>query len=202
MSNGTVDVGSLGDDGTRSDAELVDAYRGGDVEAVGVLVERHGRALLAYLRGSTRDPQAAEEAFQETWLRVLRHLHGYRNGSFRAWLTTIARNLLIDRSRRRRPEVSLDAQGVGETPSLEEQLADGGARPEEDAAANELAERVRELVARLPAAQREVFLMRTQQQLTFAEIAALVGVPLNTALGRMHYAVRRLRRDLEVDDEA
>lgn len=180
----------------KSDAELVGAFVRGETAALDRLVERHGRALLGYLRGMTTDPHEAEDAFQEVWFRAIRRLSSFRNGSFRAWMTTIARNLLIDRARRRRPTISIDAADE-DGRCLADQLPAGGHGPAQHVAGADLAVRVAQHVARLPEPQREVFLMRTQQNMTFAEIAAATGVPLNTALGRMHYAVTRLRKDLE-----
>lgn len=186
---------------TQNDQELIAACRRGERGAMDLLIERHGRALMGYLRGSAPSLQDAEDVFQETWCRVMRHLKSYRDGNFRAWLTTIARHLLIDRARRVRPTVSLDAGEEEEGRSLLERLPSSEASPQAALAAADLAARVAGLVARLPPLQREVFLLRTQQELTFAEIAALLGVPLNTALGRMHYAVTRLRRQMEVERE-
>ncbi len=185
-----------------SDFDLVEAFRRGDAGAVDVLLERHGPSLMAYLRGAAANAEEARDAFQETWLRAIRHLHGFRRGSFRAWLTTIARHWLIDRARRRRPVVSLDAGSEdGEGPALLEQLAGDGPSPAAALMSEEELRRVARLVAGLPPAQREVFLMRTQQELSFAEIARILGIPLNTALGRMHYAVTKLRRALEPENE-
>jgi RNA polymerase sigma-70 factor (ECF subfamily) len=179
-----------------TDAELVDAYRAGSVTSLEALVERHGRPLMGYIRGMTRDTAEAEDVFQDVWFRVIRKLNGhYRHGFFRAWLTTIAHNLLVDRYRRRRPTVSLDEEpedGV----SLADRLAAPEPGPEKEADLADLADRVARAVQQLPPTQREVFLMRTQQHLSFADIAELLDIPLNTALGRMHYAVTRLRKEL------
>ncbi len=183
-------------DSEPNDMDLVRACLGGDEEAMDILVARHERALMGYLRGKTNSLEEARDAFQETWLRVLRHLHRFRRGSFKAWLTTIARNFLIDESRRRRPTVSIDAS----TPdhfSWGERLAGDVASPDAGLLAADVRERIQESVRSLPPDQREVFLLRTQQDLSFAEIAKLLNIPLNTALGRMHYAVVKLREQLE-----
>ncbi len=180
----------------RDDSELVRDFLSGEAGALDELVCRHGRPLLGIIRGMVRDPGEAEEVFQEVWYRAIRRLDSFRHGHFRAWLTTIARNLLVDRFRRKRPSVSLDDAGSEEGLPLIERLAGTSPGPPEQAAARELGERIAAGVRRLPAKQREVFLMRTQQSLSFAEIAQLQGVPLNTALGRMHYAVTQLRKEL------
>jgi RNA polymerase sigma factor (sigma-70 family) len=184
----TVDPGA-------SDLELARAFQKGSEAAAGVLVERHGRPLMAYLRAKSPE---AEDLFQETWLRAFRRIGSFKGGNFRAWLTVIARNGMIDRSRRRQPTVSLDAHDeTGHT--LSDTLRDGTPTAPVRLAGQEDGERILERIQALPADQREVFLLRTQQELSFAEIARLLHIPLNTALGRMHYAVTKLRRELGMD---
>jgi RNA polymerase sigma-70 factor (ECF subfamily) len=180
-----------------SDADLLRAYGKGDVAALDELVRRHGSALLGFLRAMTRDTDVAEDLFQETWLRVIRKPGGFSEGSFRAWIWRIARNLVVDRSRRRQEEYSLDATVGEDDASLLDALAEAGPGPSEIVAGRDLESGIAARVARLPDGLREVFLLRTQAGLSFAEIAKLLRVPLNTALGRMHYAVVRLRHELE-----
>jgi RNA polymerase sigma-70 factor (ECF subfamily) len=187
--------------GERSDAALLRDYAHGDVASMDELVRRHGAALLGFLRAMTRDEDLAEDLFQETWLRVIRRPGGFSEGSFRAWLWRIARNLRIDRLRRR-THLSLDAVAGDEGVALVDTLAEPGRGPHEIAAGRDLAAAIAADVGRLPEAQREVFLLRTQAGLSFAEIAKLLKVPLNTALGRMHYAVTRLRGGLTVGPNA
>jgi len=177
-----------------SDADVLREYARGDVTALDVLVCRHGAALLGFLKAMTRDAEAAEDLFQETWLRVIRKPGGFTGGSFRAWVWRIARNLLIDRSRRR-TEATLEESG--DDGSLLDQLAEPGREPWEVVSGRDLEAGIAACVARLPESQREVFLLRTQAGLSFTEIAGMLQVPLNTALGRMHYAVARLRQELE-----
>lgn len=182
---------------TSDDLLAKDFDTSGSEAAIELLVMRHGRALMGYLRAKTPD---AEDVFQETWLRAIRGIHGFKGGSFRAWLIVIARNGMIDRARRARPVVSLDAQDDrGQT--LGEKLPGNTLTAPVSLAGEEARRRIIERVDALPAEQREVFLLRTQQELSFAEIAKLLGVPLNTALGRMHYAVTKLRRELEMEHE-
>lgn len=179
-----------------SDLELARALRAGSGDAADQLVERHGRSLMAYLRA--KSPEAAD-LYQETWLRAIRRIESFKGGSFRAWLTVIARNCMIDQSRRRRPTFSLDARD-GSGNSLADTLQDESPPAATQLAGEETRQRIVDRITALPPDQREVFLLRTQQELSFAEIARLLGIPLNTALGRMHYAVTRLRRELGMND--
>ena len=168
----------------RADADLLRSYaRRDDVAAMDALVRRHADALRAFLRGYVDGDAAVEDLFQETWTRVIRRPDRFRDGSFRAWLLCIARNHVIDRPRRR-------------APALVDSLPDEDAPLPDDAAARkDLHERMLAAVRGLPGPQREVFLLRAED-IPFADIAARLRIPLNTALGRMHYAIQRLRREL------
>ena len=182
-----------------TDEALLRRYgRAGDAGAMESLVRRHGAALGAYLAGWARDAAEAEDLAQEAWLRVLRSPDSFRGGSFRAWLLRIARNLAVDRSRKRSPELWLDAPSAPESdaPPLVETLPDAASAPP-DAALLAAEDRARLLAAvrTLPGPQRDVFLLRAAG-VPFAEIAARASIPLNTALGRMHYAMKALRAAL------
>lgn len=180
---------------SRTDSELLFAFRKGEVTALDVLVARYQGQLHGYLRAMTGNQADADDVFQETWMRVVRNPGSFRGGSFNAWLWRITRNLLVDRLRRRKPVVSLD-DTTAEGTSYAELTPAIGPAPGDEAASAELGRKIASAVARLPPDQRDVFLLRTQAGLSFREIAKLRRVPLNTALGRMHYAIQRLRQDL------
>ncbi len=180
---------------SRSDAELMLAFRNGDAGALDTLVARYQGQLHGYLRSMTGNPSDADDLFQETWLRVVRNPGSFRGGNFPAWLWRITRNLLIDRNRRRKPVISLDDTTAEGTAFVDLTPAQGLSAAEETAA-SELGVQLAAAVGKLPPDQRDMFLLRTQAGLSFAEIAKLRRVPINTALGRMHYAIQRLRQEL------
>jgi RNA polymerase sigma-70 factor (ECF subfamily) len=183
------------------DAERVERYLQGDVEALAALVERHRRPLMGFIYNMVGDPVEADEVFQEMWFRAIRKLREYREGNFGGWLARIARNLAIDRVRRRKPNVSLDAEP--ETGScLRETLASPLPDPGQRAEAADFGARIGCAVAALPVELREVFLLRTKAQLPFKEIATIQAVSINTALARMQYALNRLRKALADDYES
>ena len=177
-----------------SDAELLQAFTQGDATALDKLVDRYRQPLFAWLLGMTANRADAEDLFQEVWFRVIRHAARFKDVSFRAWMWKIARNLLIDFRRKCKPTISLDATSDTEDDPLVERLAAMEAGPTERAELDDMARHVMRAVMMLPEVQREVFLMRVQGDLSFNEIATTLGIPLNTALGRMHDAMGKLKK--------
>ena len=174
------------------DKELVDQYRHGHVQAMEALVERYRRMLFGFILNRVGDSDESDEIFQETWFRVIRKIDTYRERNFAGWLVRIARNVTIDRIRRRKPNLSLDAQPEGGR-SLAELIPanDPGARNQLQA--SQLGQAIAQAVAGLPDEQKEVFLMRVEANLSFKEISRAQGVSINTALARMQYALAKLR---------
>ncbi len=176
-------------------------YREGDVEALGELVRQYRRPLFGFILKMTEGRDDAEEIFQEVWIRAIRNLSGYRDGHFLSWLFRIARNLVIDRVRKRKPDVSLQEADDDHT-SLEERLPSGDADPAGQSADHDTGLRIRRAIDGLPPEQKEVFLMRTEGDLPFKEIARIQGTSINTALARMQYALEKLRKELTNDYRA
>jgi len=176
-----------------TDAELLFAYSKGDVAAMDCLVGRYRQAFFSWFLGMTGSRADAEDLFQDLWVRVIRNADRFENVSFRAWMWQIARNLLIDFRRKKKPSVSLDAVEDDEDQPLLEQLVSPDRSPAEDLEQADLARLAMRAVGQLPAVQREIFLMRVQGDLSFSEIAETLKIPLNTALGRMHDATTKLR---------
>jgi RNA polymerase sigma-70 factor, ECF subfamily len=175
-------------------------YRAGRVEALGQLAEHYRRPLFSFILRMTEGHADAEEIFQEVWLRAIRNLDSYKDKSFLSWLFRIAHNLVIDRVRRARPMVDLDAgREEGEGSALETQFAGRGLSPAKVTEGRDMGRRIAEAIARLPAEQREVFLLRTEGDVPFKEIAGIQGISINTALARMQYALGKLRNDLKAD---
>jgi RNA polymerase sigma-70 factor (ECF subfamily) len=184
------------------------SFQGGDRAAFAQLVRRHQRPLFNFALRLTRDPSAAEEVVQDTFLRVVRSAGEFEHASrFATWLYTIARNLCVDHSRKRvlRNHPSLDAPGGAapgaEGPTLGDRTADPGSNVERSATAAEIRVRVVAAVDALPDEQREVFLLREVSDLPFKEIALVVGVPENTVKSRMRYALERLQAQLSDFEE-
>jgi RNA polymerase sigma-70 factor (ECF subfamily) len=181
--------------------ECLDQYRRGQVEALGKLIEHYRRPLFGFILKMTGTSLEAEEIFQEVWFRAIRKLDSYREKSFLSWLFRIAHNLVIDQSRKKKPAFSLQEHRDDEQP-MEEKIAARGLSPDQIAGGHDMGRRIRAAVARLPVEQREVFLMRTEPELSFKEIAKIQGTSINTALARMQYALAKLKDELAGDYEA
>jgi RNA polymerase sigma-70 factor (ECF subfamily) len=182
----------------RSDQELIALYRDGQVAALQELVEKYKRLLHGFIVKMTRGSDEPDEIFQEVWFKAISRLDRYREDNFPGWLVRIAHNLVIDRSRRRKPDVSLDASR-GDALSMADMIPSKQRAPDSLAASRELAGRIGVAVEQLPPKQREVFLMRLQADLPFKEIAKMQGVSINTALARMQYALTKLKTLLADD---
>ena len=168
-----------------TDPALVAAYRAGDERAASELVRRHASAVGRFLYSSGALAGEVEDLVQETLFRAFRGLDRWRaEASFRSWLFTIASNLLRDTYRKRR--------GRRVVP-LEDRDVPAPSDPHGELAADELEERVRLGLARLPRLQREVFLLRAQEGAGYDEIATTLGTTPGAARVHYHHAVKRLK---------
>jgi RNA polymerase sigma-70 factor (ECF subfamily) len=189
------------------DDELLNRYAAGDVEAFGVLLSRYERPLYNFVARHVRELDTAADLTQEAFARVVQNASQFnRSSKFSTWLYTIARNLCIDHSRRmkHRRHASLDAPHMAHddhSAPLIERVAAKVPDAEISAYSVALRERITRAVDALPAEQREVFLMRNLQHLSFAEISVVVGAPENTVKSRMRYALERLQEALSDCEE-
>lgn len=176
-------------------------YRAGDVEALSNLVERYRKPLFGYILSMTEGRGDPEGVFQDTWLRAIRNLRSFRDENLLGWLYRTARNLVIDQFRKNRFRGEMPGSDNPRNDSWPDRIQAPDPGPDREAAGRELGAAIRAAVQNLPPEQREVFLMRMQGGLSFRDIAAAQGVGVNTALGRMHYAVGKLRERLKGEYE-
>jgi RNA polymerase sigma factor (sigma-70 family) len=167
------------------DEELMLAYREGDAGAFDTLYRRHRGALYRFVLRALKQRSAAEELFQEVWIRVIEARSRYSpQARFTTWLYTIAHNLLVDHWRKKGLAlVSLDTQDV----PVE------SANPARQAEGRESLARFLHALESLPAAQREAFLLHEEAGLTVAQIAAATGSNEETAKSRLRYAMGKLK---------
>lgn len=188
-----------------TDSELVSAYvDGGDQQAFSLLLDRHQDRVFGYLVGMVRDRTVADDLFQETFFRAIRAMRsekGYEaRGKWLPWIMRIARNVALDHLRRRKRRRSRTAHDDEDEMSMDQIAVDGQPDAAETLQRGERYEFLYACIDQLPEEQREVVLLRHETDLTFREIAELTDVSINTALGRMRYALLNLRRMMEESD--
>ncbi len=181
-----------------TDENLVVLYAEGNNAAFDVLLNRHKASIHSYIYFIVRNKELAEDLFQETFVKVIMTIKQGRyteNGKFKAWITRIAHNLIIDNFRQERNENTISNDEVEVDLFNNMNLCDRTI--EDKLVEHQVYADIRKLVRFLPDNQREVLEMRYYQDLSFKEIADLTGVSINTALGRMRYAILNLRRMAE-----
>ena len=181
-----------------SDGQLVSLYQQGNEEAFEVLLHRHKSRLYTAIYLIVKDRYRAEDLLQETFIKAVNTIKGGRyneEGKFLPWLSRIAHNLAIDSFRRSRryPEIVLeDGSRVFNSMEFSEDSA------ESVQIAQETQTRLRDFIKELPTEQKQVLIMRHYLDMSFQEIADKTGVSINTALGRMRYALINLRKKMTV----
>ena len=184
---------------SRSDDELIRAFRTGDGSAMEALFGRYRRSVFGWLLRMAQDEGEAEDLHQEVWLKVIRGIDGYSSGSFRAWLWRVVRNAAADRARKHVAEPILDApvEEGADAAAFVDQVPDDkvvSALTRLEEAERRMA--VREAVDGLSRRLKEVVLLRLNGELKFQEIADILGLPIGTVLGRMNLALAKLRQAL------
>ena len=179
----------------KSDDQLISLYVDGTNEAFDELLERHKDRIYMYIYHAVKNEELADDIFQDTFVKAITTIKQGRyveNGHFPAWITRIAHNLIIDYFRQTKTE-NLQSTDDDEVNILNrKELADGTV--EDNLVATQIHNDVRRLIRALPASQREVLVMRYYKNMSFKEIADTTGVSINTALGRMRYAILNMRR--------
>ena len=179
----------------QTDEMLVKLYAGGNNNAFDVLLERYEEKIFSYIFFIVHNQDVADDIFQETFMKAIVTIQQGRyteNGKFQAWITRIAHNLIIDFFFYLRNENCVSNDEVDYDLFNDVRLTE--ANVETKMVKEQVLDDVKLLVEHLPQNQKEVVYMRYYQELSFKEIAEITGVSINTALGRMRYALLNLRR--------
>lgn len=182
---------------TLSDAVLVNNYINGDECALSVLIERHKQRIYSFIYSKVFDRDVSEDIFQDTFIKVIRTLkNGKYNeeGKFLPWVMRIAHNLVIDHFRKGNRMPKFEDNGEFSIFSV---ISDGNLNAERRLIKDQVEEDLRSLIQELPEDQKEVLVMRMYRDMSFKEISDKTGVSINTALGRMRYALINLRKVIE-----
>ena len=183
-----------------SDSELIAAFKGGDAEALGLLMERHKAAVYGYLLRLTGRPDAADDLFQEVFLKLVKNPSAYgEREKLKAWLFTVARNAAMDYFRKEGSRGEVPLEGYDGQPGPADFMASAEPGPAEAFYGKARGARIDAALAALSEDQREVFYLRHYSELSFREIAEQLSLPIGTVLARMSRAAALLRKNLEKD---
>jgi RNA polymerase sigma factor (sigma-70 family) len=177
-----------------SDSILVNDYINGKEASLSILINRHQQRLFSFIYSKIKDKDLTEDIFQDTFIKVIRTLKkGKYNeeGKFLPWVMRIAHNLVIDYFRKNNRMPSFKNTEEFDIFSV---LHDGTLNAEKQIIQEQIYEDVRELINELPEEQKEVLIMRMYKDMSFKEISENTGVSINTALGRMRYALINMRK--------
>jgi RNA polymerase sigma factor (sigma-70 family) len=187
--------------GKLSDYELIVKFVNGDEEAVEELIHRHKNKVFTYIYFTVKKQHLAEDLFQDTFVKVIKSLQEGKyqeNGKFVSWVMRIAHNLIIDHYRREKQLCTCSnndyEMDLFNSPKYSEDTI------EQTMVSNQIMQDVRKLIDELPPDQKEIILLRHYGNLSFKEIAEQTNVSINTALGRMRYALINMRKLIKEHD--
>ncbi len=182
---------------TITDAVLVSNYIEGDESSLSILISRHKQRIYSFIYSKVLDRDITEDVFQDTFIKVINTLkRGKYNeeGKFLPWVMRIAHNLVIDHFRKNNRMPKFDNAGEFSIFSV---LSDNDLNAEKKIIKNQVENDVRRLIEELPTDQKEVLVMRMYKDMSFKEISERTGVSINTALGRMRYALINMRKIID-----
>ena len=183
---------------TYSDYELIQRFINGEQSCIEQLIQRHKNKVFAYISLYIRDQALAEDLFQDTFMKVIQSVRGGKyqdNGKFISWVMRIAHNLIIDHFRRIKQMNTISNDDYESDLFNSRKFAESTV--EDDMIKRQIQKDVRKMISQLPDDQREVVILRHYAGLSFKEIADITDVSINTALGRMRYALINMRKLME-----
>ncbi|MBN1107872.1 MAG: sigma-70 family RNA polymerase sigma factor [Bacteroidales bacterium] len=181
-----------------TDYELIERFIKGDESCFDQIIRRHKNKVFAYISLYIRDQALAEDLFQDTFMKVIQSVRSGKyqdNGKFVSWVMRIAHNLVIDHFRRLKQINTVSNDDYESDLFNSRKLAE--ATVEDDMIRKQILKDVRKMISCLPDDQREVVILRHYSGLSFREIAEITDVSINTALGRMRYALINMRKMME-----
>ncbi len=179
------------------DSVLVKSYIRGDEGALEVLINRHNQRIYSFIYSKVLDKDTAEDIFQDTFIKVIKTLKkgSYsEEGKFLPWVMRIAHNLVIDHFRKNTRMPKFEGSDDFNIFSV---IGDPGLNAEKQIIKDQVESDVRRLIEELPDDQKQVLVMRVYREMSFKEISEATGVSINTALGRMRYALINLRKVID-----
>lgn len=185
-----------------TDTQLVSMYVKDDEKAFEELLTRHQRKVFSYIMMMVKDYDVANDIFQEAFFKIVRTLKSGKyndEGKFLPWVMRISHNLIIDyfRLNKKMPKVSQYVGSEEDEYDIFSGMSNGDLNAEDQMVATQVKSDVKKLVSKLPEEQKQVVIMRHYMDMSFKEIADVTDVSINTALGRMRYALINMRKMIE-----
>ncbi len=180
-----------------TDAQLVNNYISGDEKSLEILINRHQSKIYGFIYSKIPDREVSNDIFQDTFIKVIKTLKASsynEEGKFLPWVMRISHNLIIDHFRKNK---KMPMFRETEEFSIFSIMSDDALTIENKIIAEQVVKDVKKLIEELPADQKEVLVMRMYQDMSFKEISEITGVSINTALGRMRYALMNLRKVID-----
>ena len=180
-----------------TDAHLVSCYLNGDEKCLEILINNHKSKIYNFIFSKVMDRDIAEDIFQETFIKVIKTLkNGVYNeeGKFLSWVMRISHNLIIDHFRKSNRMPKFEASDDYDVFQF---ITDSSPNVESNLIKDQVVNDLQNLITELPEDQKEVLNMRLYKDMSFKEIAEITGVSINTALGRMRYAIINLRKMID-----
>ena len=182
------------------DSVLVKSYISGDEKSLEILIKRHNQRISSFIYSKVLDRDITEDIFQDTFIKVIRTLKkgSYsEEGKFLPWVMRIAHNLIIDHFRKNKRMPKFEGSDDFNIFSV---IGDDKLNAEKQLIKDQIDTDLKDLIEELPEDQKEVLLMRIYKDMSFKEISENTGVSINTALGRMRYALINLRKIISEND--
>jgi RNA polymerase sigma-70 factor (ECF subfamily) len=185
----------------QSDSQLISIYVAGNEDAFGILLQRHQEAIFKFIYNKVKDTELSNDLFQETFVKVIQKLKlgAYQEeGKFLPWVLRIAHNLVIDHFRKvSKHRMISERHSWSEDYNIFHRIASEDLNYVQRTTVEEITDQLHVLMAHLPDTQREIIYMRLFEERSFKEISESEGVSINTALGRMRYALLNLRKMID-----
>ena len=184
----------------KSDQELINEYINGNSNALDPIINKYKNPLYSFIIKMTEGKDDADDIFQEVWFKAIKNIKKFKGGSFISWLFRISHNLIIDRARKNWRNISFNQKiNNDESINFDEQIPATDISLRQEIDAKIIGNKIESALKVLSLKQREVFILRMYEQISFKEIAKIQKCSINTCLARMQYALTKMKEILKDD---
>ena len=183
-----------------NDQDLINEYINGDINALEPIIDKYKRPLYSFILKMTEGKDDADEIFQEVWFKAIKNIKKFKGGSLISWLFRITHNLIIDRARKKWRSTSFDQKNNNDQSiSYEDKIPSNDISIIDKIDAKIIGKKIEKALEDLSLEQKEVFILRMYEKMSFKEISKIQKCSINTCLARMQYALSKLKEILKDD---